>query len=112
MLTVRFRSQKSSLTAGVPGPEIRWCRFGWGSSGRDAGLFSGAVLVQPCVFENTWDPDTLSHDRWFTEIQGVTSVQGAVWQREELVQSGSKRTAEQALLPGLGSNTVLNAVFP
>lgn len=64
------------MTAGVAGSEIRWYSSGWSCARRGAGLFSGAVLVQPCVFGGRRDRDTPNRERWVTETEGAASPQG------------------------------------
>lgn len=86
-------------------------RFGWSYSGKDVGLFSVAVLVQPCVFGNTRDHDTLNHERWFKEIKVAISLAGdpttAVWQREEVVWGQEQANCRAGI-----HSLVLEAILP
>lgn len=97
---MRFCSQKSSLTPGVRGSEIRLYRFGWSYSGKDVGLFSVAMLMQPCVFGNYAgprypEPWTLVHVDQSCHIPvGLQFGRGRRWSGGR-----SKQTAEQSFIP-------------
>lgn len=103
MLSVSFCSQKSRLAPGVRGTLIQiWMELF--QEGR------WLVLVQPCMFGNTGDHDSLNRERRFAQIKVATSLQDcSLAGGGGGPGAGASRLQSRHSFPGFVSNI---AVFP